>query len=55
MPETSAAATLRQRIDALGPWFHNLRFGGIQTTLDHLLDVIRSRHPDLRAGARQRP
>lgn len=28
---------LRARIDALGPWFHNLRIGGLQTAPDHFL------------------
>ncbi|QIR87131.1 TIGR04290 family methyltransferase [Paracoccus sp. AK26] len=28
---------LRARIDALGPWFHNLRLNGVQTAPDHFL------------------
>lgn len=32
-PETD----LRRRIEALGPWFHNLRIGGLQTAPDHFL------------------
>lgn len=28
---------LQQQIDALGPWFHNLRIGGVQTAPDHFL------------------
>jgi tRNA (mo5U34)-methyltransferase len=28
---------LRQEIDRLGPWFHNLRIGGLQTAPDHFL------------------
>jgi tRNA (mo5U34)-methyltransferase len=28
---------LRARIDALGPWFHNIRLGGIETAPDHFL------------------
>lgn len=28
---------LRARIDALGPWFHNLRIAGVQTAPDHFL------------------
>ena len=28
---------LQQQIDALGPWFHNLRLGGIQTAPHHFL------------------
>jgi tRNA (mo5U34)-methyltransferase len=33
----SETATLRQRIDDLGPWFHNLTIGGVQTAPDHFL------------------
>lgn len=33
----SASDTLRQRIDELGPWFHNLRLDGIQTAPEHFL------------------
>lgn len=29
--------TLQERIEALGPWFHNLRLKGIQTAPDHFL------------------
>jgi tRNA (mo5U34)-methyltransferase len=32
-----AAENLRARIDALGPWFHNIDLGGIQTAPDHFL------------------
>lgn len=28
---------LRAKIDALGPWFHNLRLGGVQTAPEHFL------------------
>jgi tRNA (mo5U34)-methyltransferase len=28
---------LKRRIEALGPWFHNLRIGGLQTAPDHFL------------------
>lgn len=28
---------LRRRIDALGPWFQNLRIGGVETAPDHFL------------------
>jgi tRNA (mo5U34)-methyltransferase len=28
---------LRARIDALGPWFHNIRLGGIETAPNHFL------------------
>ena len=31
------SAALRTRIEALGPWFHNLRLRGIQTAPDHFL------------------
>ncbi|SFR77709.1 TIGR04290 family methyltransferase [Sphingomonas jatrophae] len=31
------AADLRSRIDALGPWFHNLDLNGVQTAPDHFL------------------
>jgi tRNA (mo5U34)-methyltransferase len=33
----SATNTLRQHIEELGPWFHNLRLGGLQTAPDHFL------------------
>jgi tRNA (mo5U34)-methyltransferase len=29
--------TLQYEIESLGPWFHNLRLGGIQTAPDHFL------------------
>jgi tRNA (mo5U34)-methyltransferase len=28
---------LRRKIDELGPWFHNLRIGGVETAPDHFL------------------
>ena len=28
---------LRRRIEALGPWFHNMRIGGVETAPDHFL------------------
>ena len=28
---------LREDIAALGPWFHNLRLGGVETAPDHFL------------------
>ena len=31
------SSSLGERIAALGPWFHNLRLGGIQTAPDHFL------------------
>ncbi len=33
----SGAATLERRIRDMGPWFHNLRIGGIETAPDHFL------------------
>jgi len=33
----SRAAAVRRRIDALGPWFHNLDLGGVETAPDHFL------------------
>ena len=33
----SAASALRERIEELGPWFHNLRLDGLQTAPDHFL------------------
>jgi tRNA (mo5U34)-methyltransferase len=33
----SATTALRERIEELGPWFHNLRLGGQQTAPDHFL------------------
>lgn len=28
---------IRRRVEALGPWFHNLNLGGVQTAPDHFL------------------
>src|SRR3954462_3750476 len=28
---------IRRRVDALGPWFHNLDLGGVKTAPDHFL------------------
>lgn len=36
-PNEPRAAALRRRIDALGPWFHNLDLGGVETAPDHFL------------------
>ncbi|HBT00120.1 MAG TPA: TIGR04290 family methyltransferase [Citreicella sp.] len=33
----TAQTTLRDRITGLGPWFHNLTIGGVQTAPDHFL------------------
>lgn len=33
----STDARLKQKIAELGPWFHNLRIGGIETAPDHFL------------------
>ncbi len=30
-------AALKKQIEALGPWFQNLRIGGLQTAEDHFL------------------
>jgi tRNA (mo5U34)-methyltransferase len=35
--DTIDTADLRARIDALGPWFHNIDLGGVQTAPDHFL------------------
>ena len=35
--ERIGEAALRDRIDALGPWFHNINLGGIWTAPDHFL------------------
>jgi tRNA (mo5U34)-methyltransferase len=41
-------ADLRSRIEALGPWFHNLELDGIQTAPDHFLgDYPRCKWRDL--------
>src|SRR3954470_9433877 len=42
MPSTPIHAeeeisTLKERIAALGPWFHNMRLAGVQTAPDHFL------------------
>lgn len=37
MADAEQTSSLRQRIDALGPWFHNIDLGGIQTAPDHFL------------------
>ncbi|HEX8258162.1 MAG TPA: TIGR04290 family methyltransferase [Allosphingosinicella sp.] len=34
---TAADAALRKRIEALGPWFHNIQLAGIWTAPDHFL------------------
>jgi len=36
-PPASDPRQLREQIDALGPWFHNLTLGGIQTAPTHFL------------------
>ncbi|TIQ47846.1 MAG: TIGR04290 family methyltransferase, partial [Mesorhizobium sp.] len=28
-------AEIRRRIDALGPWFHNMKLAGVETAPDH--------------------
>jgi len=37
MAKGSPAAPLHKRIEALGPWFHNLNLAGISTAPDHYL------------------
>lgn len=38
MPHAAVTARIRRKIDALGPWFHNLHLpGGVQTAPDHFL------------------
>ncbi|CCM78093.1 Methyltransferase type 12 [Rhizobium mesoamericanum STM3625] len=37
MNEASKRDDLRKQIAELGPWFHNLRIGGIETAPDHFL------------------
>lgn len=34
---TLSTSEIRQRIEALGPWFHNIDLGGIRTAPDHFL------------------
>ncbi len=34
---TDEATTLRERIEAIGPWFHNIRLNGIETAPHHFL------------------
>ena len=36
MPELSAAE-IRDKVLALGPWFHNLDLNGVKTAPDHFL------------------
>lgn len=36
-PSSSGDADLRQRIEELGPWFHNMTLAGIPTAPDHFL------------------
>src|SRR5438094_396362 len=36
-PVAPDAAALRQRIDALGEWFHNMDLGGVRTNPHHFL------------------
>ena len=35
--ERPSVDRIRREIDALGPWFHNIELGGIQTAPDHFL------------------
>jgi tRNA (mo5U34)-methyltransferase len=34
---TLSAAEIRQQVEALGPWFHNIDLGGVSTAPDHFL------------------
>ena len=34
---TLSAAEIRQQVQALGPWFHNIDLGGVSTAPDHFL------------------
>lgn len=36
-PTTLDKARLEQKISTLGPWFHNMNLGGVQTAPDHFL------------------
>ena len=38
----TAQTALRDRITGLGPWFHNLTIGGVQTTVKAHGDEIKS-------------
>ncbi|MEZ2410671.1 TIGR04290 family methyltransferase [Bosea sp. RCC_152_1] len=37
MPDDKPAAALRRRMEALGPWFHNMELDGIATAPEHFL------------------
>lgn len=37
MISDSSTDSLKERIAALGPWFHNLRLGGVETAPEHFL------------------
>ena len=37
MTESLTREEIRQRADALGPWFHNIDLGGVMTAPDHFL------------------
>lgn len=37
MEATTSTETLREQIDSLGPWFHNLNLRGVQTAPNHFL------------------
>ena len=34
---TLSVTQIRQQVEALGPWFHNIDLGGVQTAPDHFL------------------
>jgi tRNA (mo5U34)-methyltransferase len=37
IPDRQSSIALRRRIEALGPWFHNMELAGIATAPDHFL------------------
>src|SRR6201747_948342 len=37
LEERNLPAAIEERVEALGPWFHNLRLNGVQTAPEHFL------------------
>jgi len=37
MPTSLTAPQIQRRVNELGPWFHNMQFGGVQTAPEHFL------------------
>src|ERR1700710_3019686 len=37
LEERNLPAAIEERVEALGPWFHNLRLEGVQTAPEHFL------------------